>query len=63
MGRLAEILKTGRAPGVRTGALDPTLPEVAVPRAFRQLEQKEGASKIARDSGFSVKRIKKIWNI
>lgn len=63
MGRLAEIIKTGCAPGFRTGAIDPTLPEVAVPRAFRQLEQKDSASKIARDCGFSVKQIKRVWNI
>lgn len=63
MSKLAEILRTGQAPGFRTGATDPTLPEKAVPKAFRQLEQTQSASKIARDSGFSVKQIKKIWNI
>ena len=63
MGRLAEIIRTGCAPGYRTGAIDPTLPERAVPKAFKDLEQKDSASKIARDCGFSVKQIKKIWNI
>lgn len=63
MGRLAEIIKTGCAPGFRTGAIDPTLPEKAVPKAFKDLEQKDSADKIARDSGFTVKQIKRIWNM
>jgi LysM repeat protein len=63
MSKLADILKTGCAPGFNTRALDPTLPQVAVPKAFKDLEQKDSASKIARDSGFTVKQIKKIWNI
>lgn len=63
MGRLAEIIRTGQPPGFRTGATDPTLPEKAVPKAFKDLEQKDSAAKIARDSGFSVKQIKRIWKI
>lgn len=63
MGRLAEIIKTGLAPGFNTRAIDPTLPEKAVPKAFKDLEQKDSASKIARDSGFTVKQIKKIWKM
>lgn len=63
MGRLAEILRTGRPPGMRTGVIDPTLPERAVPKAFKDLEQTQSAAKIARDSGFSVKQIKRIWNM
>lgn len=61
--RLAEILRTGRAPGVNTKAGDPHVPAQAVPRAFKDLEQTVPASKIARDSGFSVRQIKRIWNM
>jgi len=48
-----------RKPG---GTPDPTSADVAVPRAFRQLEQTVGAAEIARQSGFSVKKIKSVWN-
>jgi LysM repeat protein len=61
--RLREILASGVAPGFNTRAIDPTRPEIAVPKAFKDLEQKDSASKIARDSGFTVKQIKKIWKI
>lgn len=62
MSRLAEILRSGVAPGFRRGAPDPTSAEVAVPRAFRQLEQTVPAREIERQSGFKVKQIKKAWN-
>jgi hypothetical protein len=63
MSKLAEIIKLGIAPGCNTKAIDPSLPEKAVPRAFKELEQTQGSSKISRDSGFSVKAIKRIWNM
>ena len=63
MSKLAEIIKLGIAPGFNTKTTDPTLPQNAVPRAFKELEQTQSASSIARDSGFSVKKIKKIWNM
>ena len=63
MGKLSEIIKLGIAPGFNTKTIDPSLPEKAVPRAFKNLEQTNSASKIARDSGFSVKAIKRIWNM
>jgi hypothetical protein len=61
MSRLAEILSSGVAPGIRSGAKDPTSAEVAVPRAFRQLEQTMPAREIERQCGFKVKAIKKTW--
>lgn len=62
MSRLAEILSSGIAPGVRRGARDPQSADVAVPRAFRQLEQTLPAREIERQCGFKVKQIKKAWN-
>lgn len=61
--RLAEILATGRAPGFNLKSGDPTNPEQAVPKAFKDLEQTMPADRIAKECGFSVKRIKKIWDI
>jgi hypothetical protein len=52
-----------RAPWVHRGAKDPTSADVAVPRAFRQLEQQHSASRIARDAGWSVDTIKRTWNM
>lgn len=63
MSKLSEIIKLGIAPGFNTKTTDPTLPQNAVPRAFKELEQTQSASTIARESGFSVKKIKKIWNM
>ena len=61
--RLREILVTGRAPGFNTKATDPTGPDRAVPKAFKDLEQKQDARSIAKAAGFSVKRIKEIWKM
>ena len=61
MGKLAEIIVSGIAPGFKTGVKDPTCAEVAVPRAFKELEQKHSASRISKDAGFSVSQIKKAW--
>jgi len=61
-GGLGEIIRSGAAPGFRGGAKDPTCAEVAVPRAFKQLEQTLPAREIARQSGFSVNHIKKTWD-
>lgn len=46
-----------------TKAKDPTSADLAVPRAFRQLEEKHSASRIARDAGFSVSTLKRTWNM
>lgn len=54
-------LATGR--GLFTGrAKDPTSADVAVPRAFRELEQTMPREQIERQSGFSVGQIKKVWD-
>ena len=62
MSKIAEIIESGRAPGFHGTARDPQCADVAVPRAFCQLEQQHGADKIARDSGFSVNTLKKTWD-
>jgi hypothetical protein len=61
MSRLAEILKSGRAPGFNTKALDPGCPKVAVPRALRKLEEQIGTSATARACQYSVNRLKGVW--
>lgn len=62
MNGIQDILRSGRAPGFRRGAKDPMCAEVAVPRAFRQLEQTLPVREIERQSGFKVKAIKKAWD-
>lgn len=62
MSKIDEILSSGRAPGFGQGAKDPQSAEVAVPRAFRELEQTTPASEIERQSGFKASRIKRAWD-
>jgi len=50
------------APRVMRGAQDPTVADMAVPRAFRELEQTMPASEIARNTGFSVAKLKRVWD-
>lgn len=63
MGKLAEIIQSGQAPGYPQGLKSPQCADVAVPRAFKELEQTKSASAIAKQCGFSVNKIKKIWDI
>lgn len=52
---------TGR--GLYTGrALDPTSADVAVPRAFRALEATMPRDRIEKQTGFSVRQLKRTWN-
>ena len=67
-GKIAEIITSGRAPGVVTGAVDPQSSFAAVPRAIKQLERGEGGFKrpmgardISRHFGFSTDLIKRKW--
>lgn len=62
MSRIGEIIASGRAPGVRGFARDPQSADVAVPRAFRELERTNSASKICRDAGYTAETIKKTWD-
>ena len=64
MGHLAEIISRGIAPGFNTGAKDPGCPQVAVPRALRQLEDQLGSRSkemFRRGAGFTRDRLKEIW--
>ena len=63
MGRIAEIIASGKPPGFKGAKPDPTSPDVAIPRALKELEQTQPAAKIAREAGFSVNTLKKTWNI
>lgn len=64
---LKRVLVVGAAPAIGNGlftgqARDPQCAEAAVPRAFKQLEATMPSDRIARDSGFSVKEIKRAWD-
>lgn len=63
MSKLSEILSSGRAPGFNTKAKAPDSADVAIPRALRQMEEKHGAKKIARDAGYSVNQLKQTWSM
>ena len=52
------------APGLKLGAADPGSPEVAVPRALRQIEQTVPAREMARSmNAGSVETIKRVWKM
>lgn len=49
--------------GVVRGLIDPGTPDAAVPRALREYELTKGHDAIARETGFSTKRMKSIWGL
>jgi hypothetical protein len=49
--------------GAHFNAKDPASADVAAPRGFRQLEQTMPASEIARQTGFSINHIKRVWDM
>jgi hypothetical protein len=61
MGKMAEILEAGRAPGVNTKAGDPSDADRAVPRALREMEQQMGTSQLERKLDMKASRLRKIW--
>lgn len=63
MSKIAEILKSGQAPGFRLGAPDPNSADVAAPRGLREMERMMGTSRLERELGMPAKKLKKIWNI
>lgn len=63
MNRLEEMLKCQRPPGFGGNAKDPEAADQAIPRALKELEQTQSASKIAREAGWSVKTLRKTWGI
>lgn len=62
-GKLQEILRTGRPPGFKGGALDPQSPDAAIPRALKQMEQTQSAREIAKGAGWSVNTLKRTWKV
>ncbi len=56
------ISRPGR-PRIGKGLPDPSHADQAVPRALREEEQRIGTSELARQSGFSARQLKKVWNI
>jgi hypothetical protein len=49
--------------GTSSTPIDPTSADAAVPRAYRQLEQKMGHREILKESGFSTGQVKEAWNM
>lgn len=68
MGRLNEILESGRAPGFSGAAIDPTCADAAVPRALKEIEQTRDARSMVREMGWkptnhNISEIKKTWKL
>ncbi len=64
MSKIAEILESGRAPGFSGAHKDPQSADVAIPRALKQMEnQGHSARKIAKDAGYSINTLKRVWNV
>lgn len=68
MSRIAEILTSGRAPGVPRGTIDPTWADSAVPRALRDVEIQKGTAAMVQEMGWkptkrNVEAIRKTWKI
>ena len=60
---LKRVMSRTSRPRVGRGPIDPATADAAVPRALKQLEETMPADQIARQSGFSTKEMKRIWNI
>lgn len=43
--------------------IDPTCADASVPKALREYELTKGHDAIARETGFSTRRMKQIWDI
>lgn len=70
MNGIADIIKSGRAPGIRTGAPDPTHADVAVPKVMREVfdipyrhRRNLRTQDVERQIGFSAKTIRKTWKL
>lgn len=62
MGKLADILRTGKAPGFDTKTVSERDPDKAVPRAFKQLSGNQ-VRQFVRQSGFTVDHVKRTWQM
>lgn len=68
MGKLADILISGRAPGVRLNAVDPGSVFAKVPKALKEIEngtrgqRPMSARDIAKHMGSNVGALKEVWS-
>ena len=68
MNGIAEIIESGRAPGFRTGAPDPTSADVAVPKAIKAVFEPSYRHKhnlrdeqVFKAIGYNEKTIRNTW--
>jgi hypothetical protein len=68
MNGIADILKSGRAPGIRTGAPDPTSADVAVPRALKEVfdlpyrhKKNLRREQVEQQIGYNASTLRKTW--
>lgn len=57
------VSRTGRPRMSKGGLPDPSTADQAVPRALRQLENTMPTSEVTRQTGFSAKTLKRVWNM
>lgn len=62
MGKIAEIIESGKAPGFDQKQKSERDPDRAVPRAFKSLSNDQ-VRKFTRESGFSVDHVKRVWEM
>lgn len=68
MNGIADIIKSGVAPGFSGLHQDPTNADVAIPRALKEVEQTKSADAMVREMGWkptkrNVNAIKKAWSM
>jgi len=57
------MLAAQKPPGFAGIRSDPQGPDMAIPRALRELEKTQSAREIARGAGWSVNTLKRTWKI
>ena len=62
MGKLAEIIESGKAPGFDLKTKSERDPDRAVPRAFKQLSNRD-VTKFVKETGFTVDHVKRVWEM
>lgn len=62
MGKIAEIIESGKPPGFDLKTKDERDPDRAVPRAFKQLSSGD-VRKFVKETGFSVDHVKRVWEM
>lgn len=62
MGKIAEIIASGQAPGFDQKRKSERDPDRAVPNAFKSLSNRD-VNKFVKESGFSVNHVKRVWEM